>query len=1222
MIAVTPAVHPFLVQVGVTLAHFVWQGAAIALILAALLSLLRRRSAGQRYACCGAALLLMSLCPLLTMVYVRSAPLAILSLQRPTIAAPLPSEDEPTVSTAPEYGPMALEPGNPERAEPVSAILAPGAASPGGIGVGTAAGAVSSAAPASSDRSPDASGRPFPWLALGFSLVALAWSLGVVVLAGRLMLGWASLYRLRRTAEALEPRIEAAVQRLRRRLGLSSEVGVMATRSASEPIGFGLLRPVVLVPVSLVTSCPPELVEAWIAHELAHIRRYDLWVNVLQRIVETLLFYHPAVWWVSRQMRLERELCCDDLAVAVTGRRPEYAEALVAAARATRPTRAPVLAAGAFGGDTSVVQRVRRVLELPQPPQQGRLWPAGPLSVLLAGALLLAAHVHGTSRIELGDTDEAVLSTSTTDVASEAPTQASNSEAAAPAAATEPQQTSLIDTAALDRRSAEYRAKVEEQRAKVEEQRAIVLPAAEVARAFYAFRDALYDRNMEELRRRFKPEGKQAGDEEIQRLLDDLRVIGIQESRYKPWRVVHMYLPADRNAALTECWTFAIEREGKEWEMQVWCRLVPDREVGWAASRLSVVPQYDDEHVWDPFCNELAQSMPVGAETSVRSIYFNGGHPEGHKVYRVKRVATVDEASETGTTTGAKQFEVSGGGPVTWFEPELRNWQCLPPQREPKPTRRSRRQQPPPPAQASGSEAAAPATATEPQHTSVIDTAALDRRSAEYQAKVEEQRAMALAAAEVGRALYAFRDALYDRNMEELRRRFKPEGKQASDEEIQRLPDDLRVLGIDKNRYEPWRVAYVYLPADKSTALTACREFTIAREGKEWEMQVWCRLVPHREVGWAVSRLSVVPQSDDEHVWDPFCNELARSTTAGGVTQVRCVSFSSGGRPHGYSVYRVKNTATADDARETGATVEARQFDVSGGGSTTWFEPAVGGWQCLPPQGEPGRTRRSRRRQPPPPAQATRPASQPPELPSVEPPRTSVIQGEFGKLRERLAEERATLKRQRAILMSAVEAGRAVHTFRDALYDRDMKELRQRFRPAGEAASDSQARQLLDDLRTLGIDDDRYSAWAVYDVFVADRAAALVSCSSFEVTRERGQWNMQLWCHLAPDDDVGWAVKRLSVAPEGDGRYVTERFFTELCQTLPAGRPTTVFEVGFYAYSKAVNYAVSELRCEQATDPLAETALTASLKRIKRGPSGRVRFDDSLRAWQCFEAPP
>ena len=95
----------------------------------------------------------------------------------------------------------------------------------------------------------------------------------------------------------------------------------------------GFLRPMVLLPAAWLVEMPPAMLEAVIAHELAHIRRFDLWVNLFQRLLETLLFYHPAVWWLSRRVRLAREMCCDELAAAATGERVVYASALELAAR-------------------------------------------------------------------------------------------------------------------------------------------------------------------------------------------------------------------------------------------------------------------------------------------------------------------------------------------------------------------------------------------------------------------------------------------------------------------------------------------------------------------------------------------------------------------------------------------------------------------------------------------------------------------------------------------------------------------------------------------------------------------------------------------------------------------------------------------------------------------------------------------------------------------------
>jgi beta-lactamase regulating signal transducer with metallopeptidase domain len=112
-----------------------------------------------------------------------------------------------------------------------------------------------------------------------------------------------------------------------------------------------------------------------IAHELAHIRRHDLWINLFQRAIETLLFYHPAVWWVSGRMRLERELCCDDAAIRATGKRADYANALVGLARSLHGWTAPVLSAGMFTSRVSLPERVRRVLQIPSTqhdPHRGR----------------------------------------------------------------------------------------------------------------------------------------------------------------------------------------------------------------------------------------------------------------------------------------------------------------------------------------------------------------------------------------------------------------------------------------------------------------------------------------------------------------------------------------------------------------------------------------------------------------------------------------------------------------------------------------------------------------------------------------------------------------------------------------------------------------------------------------------------------------------------------
>ena len=118
------------------------------------------------------------------------------------------------------------------------------------------------------------------------------------------------------------------VARLTRRLHIGRAVRLLESTLVDVPTVIGWLKPVVLLPASALAGLSPHQLEAILAHELAHIRRHDYLVNLLQTLVETLLFYHPAVWWLSRRIRAERENCCDDLAVSLCGDPVAYAAAL------------------------------------------------------------------------------------------------------------------------------------------------------------------------------------------------------------------------------------------------------------------------------------------------------------------------------------------------------------------------------------------------------------------------------------------------------------------------------------------------------------------------------------------------------------------------------------------------------------------------------------------------------------------------------------------------------------------------------------------------------------------------------------------------------------------------------------------------------------------------------------------------------------------------------
>jgi beta-lactamase regulating signal transducer with metallopeptidase domain len=200
--------------------------------------------------------------------------------------------------------------------------------------------------------------------------LAWAWCAGVLVMLLRLGGGWWLLRSLeRRPVQAAVPPVwQRRAEALRRALGIQRPVGVRLLGGVSQPFSARAWRPVVWLPLALLTQLPPALIDALIAHELAHIRRLDWVWNGLQCGIEALLFFHPAVWWLSRQVRIEREHACDDLAAAVCGDPLLVAEALSSLARCRGPV--PWLAQAAAGG--SLRRRVLHLLSAGQP--NGSQW--------------------------------------------------------------------------------------------------------------------------------------------------------------------------------------------------------------------------------------------------------------------------------------------------------------------------------------------------------------------------------------------------------------------------------------------------------------------------------------------------------------------------------------------------------------------------------------------------------------------------------------------------------------------------------------------------------------------------------------------------------------------------------------------------------------------------------------------------------------------------------
>jgi beta-lactamase regulating signal transducer with metallopeptidase domain len=214
-------------------------------------------------------------------------------------------------------------------------------------------------------------------------LVAL-WVAGVLLLGMRSVGGLTLVRRLGSTGLSEAPAgLEATLARLAQALKVAATVRLYESALVGVPTVVGWFRPVILLPASALTGLTAQQLELILAHELAHVRRHDYLVNLLQSAAETLLFYHPAVWWVSNRMRVEREHCCDDLAVGACGSAVRYARALVELEGLC--SDAPAFAMAANGG--SLFDRIVRLVgRAPEPSRAAR----GFAALAAAAALLLA----------------------------------------------------------------------------------------------------------------------------------------------------------------------------------------------------------------------------------------------------------------------------------------------------------------------------------------------------------------------------------------------------------------------------------------------------------------------------------------------------------------------------------------------------------------------------------------------------------------------------------------------------------------------------------------------------------------------------------------------------------------------------------------------------------------------------------------------------------------
>ncbi len=196
------------------------------------------------------------------------------------------------------------------------------------------------------------------------AMLLLLWSIGASLMTARTLVGIAALARLRRQSCELGGRWSAMLDRLRGQLGMRMPVALAESSRVDSPLVLGVLRPLILLPLGLVHRLPLASVEAALLHELVHVRRHDYLMGLALALTEALLFFHPAIWWLSRRARQEREHCCDDGVVAHTGDALRYALALtdLEALRGeytTPPT--PKLGQSATGGE--LMSRVHRLID-------------------------------------------------------------------------------------------------------------------------------------------------------------------------------------------------------------------------------------------------------------------------------------------------------------------------------------------------------------------------------------------------------------------------------------------------------------------------------------------------------------------------------------------------------------------------------------------------------------------------------------------------------------------------------------------------------------------------------------------------------------------------------------------------------------------------------------------------------------------------------------------
>lgn len=326
----SPAIQMF----GWALLHSLWQGIILAILLKGVLSLSRKASSNSRYLMACLTLLLMLILPISTALWSNSG-------KQSADSGKVLFQNEQTATLSA----TALQT-NISETEPSYNLLIY-----------------------------QAERQLLPWL-------VFIWLIGVFISSLRLFGIWTYTQRLKRSRK--HPVLEQCgetFEKLCRQLQISKSIILLESALVKVPTVIGWLKPTILIPSCALTGLTPQQFELILAHELAHIRRNDYLFNLFQTIIETFLFYHPAVWWVSSRIRNERENACDDLAVGLSGDAVVYARTLVAMERLRKAN--PSLVMAADGG--SLTQRIHRLVgvEMPHSKPFAGIWVVILISIFL-----------------------------------------------------------------------------------------------------------------------------------------------------------------------------------------------------------------------------------------------------------------------------------------------------------------------------------------------------------------------------------------------------------------------------------------------------------------------------------------------------------------------------------------------------------------------------------------------------------------------------------------------------------------------------------------------------------------------------------------------------------------------------------------------------------------------------------------------------------------------